>query len=171
MWTPKRKPLDVRAVFTVPFFLFFFPICMRDRRPPICCSNYITQCCSSASHFSLRFLPWVLPLFLPKATINAISIDGSYDPAGGPCHGNVGASMCCYSGEICSIGSTLCVASPNGPVGQYDNGSSIWRRSCTDVTWQDPACFAIAYREISLSSNTCILEDVERLVADSAICA
>lgn len=77
-------------------------------------------------------------------------IDGSFDPAGGPCYGNVGASMCCYDGEECVSLSGLCLATPNGLAGQYDNGSSIWRRSCTDVTWQDPACLAIAYSEHSL---------------------
>ncbi len=83
----------------------------------------------------------------PDSSHKCYFIDGSYDPAGGPCYDpmTVGASMCCYNGENCYLGSALCMASPNGPVGPNDNGSSIWRRSCTDFTWQDPACLAIAY--------------------------
>ena len=96
-------------------------------------------------------------------------IDGSYDPAGGPCYENVGASMCCYTGEGCAYGSGLCLASPNGPVGPHDNGSSIWRRSCTDVTWQDLACLAVAYGRVHLSPRACVLEHVARSVANSVV--
>ena len=96
---------------------------------------------SSTSLLVASFSP-----FGPESNHECYFIDGTFDPAGGPCYGNVGASMCCYSGESCQPQSGLCLASPNGPVGQYDmNGSSIWRRSCTDVTWQDDACLAVAY--------------------------
>ena len=77
--------------------------------------------------------------------------------------------MCCYTGENCLSGSGLCLASPNGPVGPNDNKSSIWRRSCTDLTWQDPACLAIAYGRAHLSLKACIFEDVVRSVANSAV--
>ena len=97
------------------------------------------------------------PPLPPENSDKCYFIDGSFDPAGGPCYGCcVGASMCCYSGENCSDG--LCLSNPNGPVGLYDNGSSIWRRSCTDVTWQDPACLAIGYGKSPLSLRACVLE-------------
>lgn len=91
------------------------------------------------------FLVAAFSPFPPESSHQCFFIDGSFDHAGGPCYGNVGASMCCYTGENCQPNSALCLTSPNGPVGPYDNGSSIWRRSCTDVTWQDAACLAIAY--------------------------
>ena len=74
--------------------------------------------------------------------------------------------MCCYSGEDCHPDSALCLASPNGPLGLYDNGSSIWRRSCTDAAWQDPACLAIAYGKTPFRWK---LEDVARSMAVNAI--
>ena len=107
--------------------------------------------------------------FPPESSHKCYFIDGSYDPTGGPCYGNVGASMCCYAGEECLFGSGLCLASPNGPVGPHDNGSSIWRRSCTDFTWQDPACLAIAYGRAHLLLRAYVLEHVTRSVANSAI--
>ena len=73
MWTPKTKPLDVRAVSTVLFYFihsFLSLIGMRDLFLLKCCSNYITQWCFSRSHVSLR----VSPLSLPKKAIHAISL-------------------------------------------------------------------------------------------------
>lgn len=45
-----------------------------------------------------------------------------------------GHSMCCRKpgqsgGDICTSDNRFC-----------DGGSNIWRESCTDPTWQDPAC-------------------------------
>ncbi|KAM0794043.1 hypothetical protein BDR22DRAFT_967979 [Usnea florida] len=91
------------------------------------------------------------PPFRAKNDHECWFIDGSLDLAGGPCYHGVGASMCCYTGENC-LPNGLCIATPNGPVGPYDNSSSIWRRSCTDITWQDLACLAIAY-EIDTESQ------------------
>ena len=85
------------------------------------------------------------PPWAPEGDHKCYFLDGTFDLNGGPCYSNVGASLCCYSGETCTASSGLCIASPNGNVGTYDNGSSIWRRSCTDVAWQDDACLAIAY--------------------------
>lgn len=98
--------------------------------------------CLETLLFARAFTP-----FAPESSHKCYFIDGNFDAAGGPCYGNVGASMCCYGGEQCVEGSGLCLAEPNGVPGPYDNGSSIWRRSCTDVTWQDGACLAIAYGE------------------------
>ena len=133
----------------------------------------------SKLHHTLTLLYSSLPLlvaanpasqpFPPESSHKCYFIDGSYDPAGGPCYENVGASMCCYTGEGCHSSSGLCLTSPNGPVGPYDDGSSIWRRSCTDLTWQDPACLAIAYGRAHLSLRACIFETVARSVANSAI--
>ena len=117
---------------------------------------------SSIPLFVAAFAP-----FGPESNHECFFIDGSFDPAGGPCYGNVGASMCCYSGENCQS-SGLCLASPNGPVGQYDNGSSIWRRSCTDITWQDSACLAIAYGKMFFTTRLSSPE-TNRLGADNAI--
>ncbi|MCJ1471341.1 hypothetical protein MMC07_009989 [Pseudocyphellaria aurata] len=39
----------------------------------------------------------------------------------------------------------LCVYNrTEGAQGPYDNGNSVWRDSCSDPTWKDPACLAIA---------------------------
>ena len=86
--------------------------------------------------------------FPPESDHKCYFIDGTFDAAGGPCYSNVGASLCCYSGENCTH-DALCLAAPNGTPGPHDNGSSIWRRSCTDSTWQDPGCPPIAYGESS----------------------
>ena len=61
---------------------------------------------------------------------------------------SVGASMCCAQdspsftsflpGGICQYQNT------GGAQGPHDNGSSFWRDSCSDRTWQDPACLAMA---------------------------
>ena len=61
-----------------------------------------------------------------------------------PCYvlDTVGASMCCDDTETCRPDG-LCKGNPNGFTGPYDNGSAIWRRYCTDYTWQHPACLAI----------------------------
>lgn len=103
-------------------------------------------------HSSISFLVAGFTPFAPESSHKCYFIDGTCDSAGGPCYGNVGASMCCYSGDDCHP-SGLCLASPSGPVGQYDNGSAIWRRSCTDFTWQDGACLAIAYSKTSFSQT------------------
>ena len=73
-------------------------------------------------------------------------IDGSRDEAASPCFdlNLVGASMCCFSDETCLAEGLCAGSSPHGPVGEYDNGSSIWRRSCSDKEWRDMACLAIA---------------------------
>lgn len=67
-----------------------------------------------------------------------------------PCYdlNSVGASMCCDSTlrdyfvgcdhGICVFNFTQGVEGPN------DEGSSFWRDSCTDPTWMDPACLAMA---------------------------
>ena len=83
-------------------------------------------------------------------------INGSRDVVGSPCYDlkTVGASMCCdrQTGDDC-IQPGLCADAPFGAVGPYDNDQSIWRRSCSDYTWQDPACFAIAARKYSTRSK------------------
>lgn len=72
-------------------------------------------------------------------------LDGSKNSEAKPCYAldRVGASMCCESTEDCRPDG-LCMGDPNGLVGPYDNGTAFWRRSCTDFTWQDPACIALA---------------------------
>ena len=106
--------------------------------------------------------------FAPESSHKCYFIDGTFDPAGGPCYGNVGASMCCYQDESCHP-SALCLASPYGPVGKYDANESIWRRSCTDITWQDKACLAIAHGTDALPLQFCIPQDVVRSMADMII--
>ena len=108
--------------------------------------------------------------FPPEGDHKCYFIDGSFDDDGGLCNLLTGASMCCYSGENCHPDSGLCIANPNGPVGPHDNWSSIWRRSCTDLTWQDPACLAVAYGKWSVSAiKDCVLEDVVASVAKSIV--
>ena len=84
------------------------------------------------------------------ATGDCYFIDGSNDTSSRPCYAldTVGASMCCNSGEGCRPDG-LCNGSPQygETLGPYDGGKSIWRRSCSDITWQDAACIAIAPSE------------------------
>ena len=86
--------------------------------------------------------------FSPTGGGACYNIDGTKDAPSSACYflSSVGASMCCWSGEECRPDG-LCTGSPDGPVAAYDNAVSIWRRSCTDFTWQDPACVAIAPSE------------------------
>ena len=72
-------------------------------------------------------------------------IDGTVDRVASACYplNTVGASMCCFANEKC-LAEGLCLGAPLGLVGQYDDGMAIWRRSCSDYMWQDPACLAIA---------------------------
>ncbi|KAL9596527.1 MAG: hypothetical protein Q9219_005748 [cf. Caloplaca sp. 3 TL-2023] len=96
--------------------------------------SLFSVCASASSHSP----------FPPESSHKCYFIDGSFDPAGGPCYSNVGASMCCYDGEKCDDESTLCLSDPNGPVGEHEDGVSIWRRSgvesvqlsnCSDTTF------------------------------------
>ena len=83
--------------------------------------------------------------FPPTGTGTCYNLDGTVDGAASACYylDSVGASMCCYPNEDC-LPNGLCTGSPAGLVGPNDGGKAIWRRSCSDYTWQDPACIAIA---------------------------
>ncbi|CAO1601401.1 hypothetical protein XANCAGTX0491_005064 [Xanthoria calcicola] len=83
--------------------------------------------------------------FSPSGEGPCYYIDGSIDTGSSACYllDSVGASMCCRGFEQC-IGSGLCLSTPTGRIGQYDNDTAIRRRSCTDYSWQDGACLAIA---------------------------
>lgn len=80
-------------------------------------------------------------------------IGGSIEVAASACYvlNTVGASMSCPDMEDCRSDG-LYTGSLNGLVGQYDNDTAIWRRSCTAFTWQDAACVAIAPRKAPFSS-------------------
>lgn len=95
--------------------------------------------------FALVIIIAHVAAFPPTGTGTCYYLDGTMDEAASACYylRSVGASMCCYSGESC-LSSGLCLNSPAGLVGPNDGGKSIWRRSCSDYTWQDPACIAIA---------------------------
>lgn len=78
-------------------------------------------------------------------------IDGSVAEGHTPGYdlNTVGASMCCATDTLEYISSThggICLYNINeGPQGPYDHqGVSFWRDSCTDPTWKDPACLAMA---------------------------
>jgi hypothetical protein len=58
--------------------------------------------------------------------------DGSVDSDGVPCN-STGASACCSAGSQCTS-NKLCVV--DDPVAGWE----YYRGSCTDMTWQDPAC-------------------------------
>lgn len=120
-------------------------------------------CCLSTTVLA-RALASFSP-FPPESEHKCYFLDGTFDSTGGPCYSNVGASMCCYSGESCLEDSGLCLADPNGTPGQYDNGSSIWRRSCTDIAWQDAACLAVAWGR-KLNREPCFIQCLSRSMAD-----
>jgi hypothetical protein len=93
-------------------------------------------------------LPIIIPLvtaFPPTGEGTCYNIDGSIDRFSSACYflSSVGASMCCQGNEE-YLHDGLCAGAPNGPVGPDDDNKAIWRRSCSDYTWQDPACLAIA---------------------------
>lgn len=96
------------------------------------CPTMLSRLHHTLLYSSVSLLVAAFPAFGPESYHKCYFLDGSFDPAGGSCYGHVGASLCCYSGENCAR-KGLCLASPNGPGGQYDNDSSIWRRSCTDI--------------------------------------
>jgi hypothetical protein len=56
------------------------------------------------------------------------------DPFYRPCNSSATVSMCCSiggSGDTCIANDSLC----------YNPYANVcWRESCTDPTWQDPAC-------------------------------
>lgn len=105
-----------------------------------------------ASHNSPPMLPIIAvslcllsaAAFSPSGEGPCYFIDGSRDVDSSACYllDSVGASMCCKSTDECRLDG-LCNGLPNGPVGQYDDDQAIWRRSCTDFTWQNGACMAI----------------------------
>src|SRR5579862_2139585 len=97
----------------------------------------------------MRFILLNLALIASPISANSLCywIDGTEASGFSPCPPpkSVGASMCCNArdGLKCSrLG--LCESAPCGPPGPYDNDTSYWRAGCSDKTWQDPACLAIA---------------------------
>ena len=89
----------------------------------------------------------ITPFLLLRWRVEACyNIDGSPDAPAEPCYdlNTVGASMCCNSDDECLPEGLCAGSSPHGPVGEHDDDSSIWRRSCSDKEWRDPACLAIA---------------------------
>ena len=74
------------------------------------------------------------------------NIDGSLVEGTEPCYdlNTVDASMCCYGDDKCLPEGLCAGSSPHGPVGEFDDNSSIWRKSCSDKTWKNRACLAIA---------------------------
>lgn len=95
--------------------------------------------------FVLAIIITLVTAFPPTGGGTCYNIDGSVDRFTTACYylNTVGASMCCQSDKDC-LSAGLCTAAPNGPVGPDDDNKAIWRRSCSDYTWQDPACLAIA---------------------------
>jgi hypothetical protein len=78
--------------------------------------------------------------FLPNGTdVNALAgVADEYDYA--PCNASAAVSMCCAIGPGRASSLDICV--PNGLC--YNAGYNIfWRESCTDQTWQDPACIKL----------------------------
>ena len=112
------------------------------------CLTMLSRLHHTLLYSCISFSVAISPPFSPTSYHKCYFLDGSFDPAAGPCYERIGfgASLCCYTGENCGQNG-LCLGSPNGPVSSYDNGVSIWRRSCTDITWQDDACLAIAYSQ------------------------
>ena len=49
----------------------------------------------------------------------------------------------------------------NGLVGPYDYDKAIWRQTCSDFMWQDPACLAIAPSKCQEFSKLGFLENNE----------
>ena len=95
--------------------------------------------------FVLAIIILFVTAFPPTGEGPCYYIDGRIEQSGSACYylNSVGASMCCASHEDC-LPSGLCTGAPNGPVGPNEDNKAIWRRSCSDYTWQDGACLAIA---------------------------
>lgn len=115
--------------------------------PP--CNNRNQYIMPSRSHqsFVLILLPIIAAFrtFPPTGEGTCYNIDGSTEATVSACYSldSVGASMCCHRSDLCNQDG-LCITVPRGLIGTYDEGRSIWRRSCSDYTWQDPACLAMA---------------------------
>lgn len=119
-------------VFTVDTFCFY-------------CSNGTALSCFVAMFKSPLMFLFATAAIRASSDGPCYNIDGSRDKGSSACYDldTVGASMCCVGTEKCRVDG-LCTGSPRGLVGPYDDDTAFWRRSCTDYTWQDPACMAIA---------------------------
>jgi len=86
-----------------------------------------------------------LRLLLTLSMIVSSVIGTCYHPDGTsahvdykPCNTNGNVSMCCHlgvsnnNGDACGSGPTYGLCGITGP--------QLWRESCTDPTWKDPAC-------------------------------
>ncbi|KAL8760001.1 MAG: hypothetical protein Q9199_000377 [Rusavskia elegans] len=79
-------------------------------------------------HSTLSLLLVSVAAFSPSGGGPCYYIDGSIDTDSSACYvlSSVGASMCCRDFEQC-LKTGLCLGSPTGLVGQYDNDTSIRR--------------------------------------------
>ena len=90
-----------------------------------------------------------------------------------------GASMCCDEASspfFSSCTGGICAYTyASGVQGLYDDGLSLWRDSCTDPTWRDPACVKMAscednWEQGGLSMNsilTCMLVRCHELASST----
>lgn len=101
-----------------------------------------------STRLSLPF--YCCPVFIAIVNSTCFWIDGTEASNRFTCNNlsGVGASMCCDSKNdpvfdkcingICAYNFTI------GVQGVYDGEQSFWRDSCTDPSWKDPACLAMA---------------------------
>lgn len=88
--------------------------------------------------------------FIGIASGDCFWIDGSVAKGHTACYdlNTVGASMCCAKDSpnfgSCTPGGLCQYLGFSGAQGPLDNGTSFWRDSCSDRTWLDPACLAMA---------------------------
>ncbi len=104
--------------------------------------------------FVLAIIIPLVTAFPPTGDGTCYNIDGSIDHFTSACYylNTVGASMCCQNDEDC-LHDGLCTGAPKGPVGPDDDNKAIWRRSCSDYTWQNGACLAIAPCKCQICQN------------------
>ena len=109
-----------------------------------CCGQNNTSCCNNEEGY------WIINSEVyaynqkPSSTTSAPT-SGCYRPGGSsvgtdyqPCNSG-GASMCCATNRV-GVDKNTC--RPDNLC--YDLTTQlIWRESCTDVTWKDPACLEL----------------------------
>src|SRR5258708_7701358 len=75
-------------------------------------------------------------------TPNGTNINTSYNASDGwlyaTCHPDGSPSMCCAIGPGRDGTQDICLSN-----GLCSNQLVIWRESCTDPTWKDPACLKL----------------------------
>ena len=97
----------------------------------------------------------ILGVAVSSAWATCYHPDGtSADVAYQPCNTTGEFSMCCHlgvsnnNGDACGAGPTYGLCGVTGP--------QLWRESCTDPTWKDPACLKFCLDDVGEEAFPCL---------------